>query len=55
MHSLVVHGCSNEVRIFGSIEEDLLHKLDATAKQQNISRSEWLRHAIEAYLQNGDA
>lgn len=43
------------VRVFGSIPSALLQKLDADAMQKNISRSEWLRMAIEAYLQNGDA
>ena len=43
------------VRVFGSISEELMHKLDADAMHKNVSRSEWLRNAIEAYLQNGDA
>ena len=44
------------VIVFDSVTSALLQQFDADALQKNISRSEWLSIAIEAYLQNnGDA
>ena len=43
------------VRIFGSISEQQMEQVDASASEQNISRSKWLQQAIEAYLQDGNA
>lgn len=46
---------ADSVRIFGSVPSAILQKMDADAEQKGVNRSEWLRDAIEAYLQNGNA
>ena len=42
-------------RVYGSVEDSLLHQIDQDAMQKGISRSKWLSNAIELYLNHNGA
>jgi hypothetical protein len=49
------NGSSNMQRVYGSVEDSLLHRIDQDAMQKGISRSKWLSNAIELYLNHNGA
>jgi chromosome segregation ATPase len=37
-------------RVYGVVEEELVHRIDEAAGEEKVSRAQWIRDAIEAYL-----
>jgi uncharacterized coiled-coil DUF342 family protein len=40
-------------RVYGLVDDELVHRIDENAGEEKVSRAQWVRIAIEAYLQNG--
>jgi chromosome segregation ATPase len=40
-------------RVYGVVEEELVPQIDEAAGEDNLSRAQWIRVAIEAYLHRG--
>ena len=53
-NSIGNNGSSNMQRVYGSVEDSLLHRIDQDAMQKGISRSKWLSNAIELYLNHNN-
>ena len=40
-------------RVYGLVDEELVHRIDEKAGEEKVSRAQWVRIAIEAYLHRG--
>jgi len=40
-------------RVYGVVEEELVHRIDEAAGEAKVSRAQWIRNAIESYLHHG--
>lgn len=40
-------------RVYGLVDEDLVHQIDEAAGEAKLSRAQWIRLAIETYLYHG--
>ncbi|OPY53400.1 MAG: hypothetical protein A4E48_00799 [Methanosaeta sp. PtaU1.Bin060] len=40
-------------RVYGVVEDDLVHRIDEAAGERGISRAQWIRDSILAYLHRG--
>jgi predicted nuclease with TOPRIM domain len=40
-------------RVYGLVDDELVHRIDEKAGEENVSRAQWVRKAIEAYLHRG--
>lgn len=39
-------------RVYGLVDDELVHRIDQAAGENGASRAQWVRMAIEAYLAN---
>ena len=42
-------------RVYGNIEEEIVHLIDADAEREKVTRAKWISNAIDAYLHRNDA
>ncbi len=40
-------------RVYGLVDDELVHRIDEKAGEEKVSRAQWVRIAIEAYLHRG--
>jgi len=40
-------------RVYGLVDDELVHRIDEKAGEEKVSRAQWVRIAIEAYLHHG--
>lgn len=40
-------------RVYGLVDDELVHHIDEKAGEENVSRAQWIRIAIKAYLYRG--
>ena len=40
-------------RVYGLVDDELVHRIDEKAGEATVSRAQWIRMAIEAYLHRG--
>jgi chromosome segregation ATPase len=41
-------------RVYGVVEDELVHRIDEAAGEDNLSRAQWIRFAIESYFNRDD-
>jgi predicted transcriptional regulator len=40
-------------RVYGLVDDELVHRIDEDAGEKKVSRAQWIRMAVEAFLHRG--